>query len=111
MPGTAGQRGYLYKSLTANGTTTLGQCGINAAQAGGNPLIEGFLATISIGADSTATTITVFDNTAGSGTVAWKMVTPTATVPLEFHPNIQVTVGMTIVIANGTSPTVNVAYA
>jgi hypothetical protein len=75
------------------------------------PTGSGFgLHTVTVGADTTANTLTVFDGTSTSGTVIFKMITPTATVPQTFTVDVSYKVGLFFSLAGGTTPTWNISW-
>ena len=65
---------------------------------------------LSCGADSTANTLTIYDGTSTSGTVIFKMITPTATVPQSFLADVSYKIGLFAVLAGGTTPTWNISW-
>jgi hypothetical protein len=85
-----------YSHLNANGTTTV--------KSG-----AGWLHTITVNIKgSSGNTITVYDNTGGSGTVI-AVIDPTVQlVTLEF--DIAFNTGLTLVVATGTSADITVSY-
>lgn len=83
-----------YNHQAVNGTTTI--------KSG-----AGFLHTITIGTAGTTDTITVYDNTAASGTV---IAVINDTTPGTHTFDVGFTTGLTIVIAGTTAPDVTVAY-
>jgi len=75
------------------------------------PTGTGFgLHTVTVGADTTANTLTVFDGTSTSGTVIFKMVTVTATIPQSFMADVSYMVGLFVSLAGGTTPTWNISW-
>lgn len=84
----------LYNHQAANGTTTI--------KSG-----AGFLHTITVGTVGATDTITVYDNTAGSGTVIAVINDATSGT---YTLDVGFITGLTIVIAGTTAPDVTVAY-
>lgn len=87
---------FLYNHQNANGTTVI--------KSG-----PGVLASVTINTKgASSNTLTVYDNTAGSGTVIAVIDTTTAlgTIPYDIIYNT----GLTIVLATGTAADVTVAY-
>jgi hypothetical protein len=112
MSGTSGQTGFKSQVFTANNAgVQLGVCGPSYAQAAGAAVVSGFLHTITVGADSTANTITVYDGLSTSAAVLAKVVTSATTVPQTFIFDAQGQTGLFLVIAGGATPTVTVTYA
>jgi hypothetical protein len=112
MGGLSGNNFYNSSVFTANTTgTQIGLRGSQAATTAGVPVCEGKIHTLTIGADTTATTITVYDNNAASGTVLLKVVTPTTPVPVTLTFDVQATVGLYIVISGGTTPNITLSWA
>jgi hypothetical protein len=87
---------FNYTHLAANGTTVIKSSG-------------GMLHTITINIKgSSSNTITVYDNTSGSGTVI-AVIDPTANlVTLDF--DVQFNTGLTLVIATGTAGDITVSW-
>jgi hypothetical protein len=86
---------YNYKNLAALATTTVKST-------------PGFLHSIIINtAGATGNTVTIYDNTAGSGT---KIATIDATAVSQRIYNVQFTTGLTVVVANGTAADITVSY-
>jgi hypothetical protein len=102
---------YQSKVLSANTTgVQLGVVGANAASAAGAAAIAGILHSITFSADSTATTVTVYDGTSTSGAVLAKIVTPTATVPVTLLFDLQAQVGLFVAVAGATTPNINFSF-
>lgn len=89
--------------MTANGTTVLGAVGTGI----GN--LIGVLHSISVGSDTTAVTITIFDNTAASGTVIFQAAVAIGQDAC-FVVDGMVANGLTAVVAGGTTPSITVSY-
>lgn len=106
--GGIGCRSAVYTANQAG--TQIGLCG-QAAGAASVPQVQGVLHTITVAADSTANTITVYDGTSTSGAVLAKIITATTVVPQTFTFDVQALVGLFIVISGMTSGAVTVAYA
>ena len=108
MPGLWSQ-GFKGLVLTANTAgTAIGQTTTaNTA----NALIQGFLHAVTVGADSSANTITIYDGLSTGGAVLWKVVTAATTVPQNFIIDMQADTGLFVVLAGGTTPTVSISYA
>jgi hypothetical protein len=87
---------FNYTHLNANGTTV-----VKAA--------PGFLHTLTINVKgATGNTITLYDNTSGSGTVV-AVIDPTQNlVTLAFDVNFMT--GLTVVIATGTAPDITLSW-
>lgn len=109
--GRQSNEGYSSANYSANNSgAILGACGTaNVTSSIG--LIEGVLHSVSWGADTTGATITVYDNTAASGTVLFKITLPTTTTPGQVILDYQAKNGLTVVIAGATTPTISVGYA
>jgi hypothetical protein len=69
------------------------------------------LHTITVAADSTANTITVYDGTSTSGTVIAKIITATTVVPQTFTFDVQAHIGLFIAVSGMTTGAVTVSYA
>lgn len=111
MSGLSGQLGYRSHVFTANTTgTELGVVGGAAASAAAQPALTGFLHTITISADSTANTITVYDGTSTSGTVVAEVITQSNTQAATLTFDIQLQTGLFVVVSGGTTPAVTVTY-
>ena len=109
--GRQSSQGWTYANYSANNAgAVLGATG-PAGTSASIPLIEGVLHSITLSADTTATTITVYDNTAASGTVLFKVVTPTAVPVTQLILDLQAKNGLTVVIAGASTPNINVAYS
>lgn len=101
MAGPAGGVGYKYTHLSGAGTTTI-LSGIGASQATAtNPANTGILGFISV--NTAGTTVTVYDNTAGSGTV---IAVIGAVTGIFLNVPLQLTVGLTVVIAGSADVTI-----
>jgi hypothetical protein len=84
-----------FQNIAANGTTTL--------KSG-----KGWLRGVTINkAGASANTLTLYDNTAGSGT---KIATIDTTVGIEFNYDLQFNTGLTVVLATGTAADVTVTW-
>lgn len=87
---------YAYSHQAANGTVTVKSA-------------SGVLHAISINTKgATANTATVYDNTAGSGTIIAIIDTTTAVQTLFF--DVVFNTGLTVVLASGTSADLTVSY-
>lgn len=102
--------GLLSSVITSNTTTQLGAVGVQNAQNAGLPALEGLLHSITVGTDSTALTISVYDNTAASGTLLAKIAVPANNQPVTLNLDLQARNGLTIVTSGGTTPNVTVSY-
>lgn len=86
-----------YKNISSNATTVV--------KSG-----AGYLGTITINTKgATANTATVYDNTAGSGTVIATIDTTGGAVTLTF--NAKFATGLTVVTATGTAANITVCYS
>jgi hypothetical protein len=108
MAGSVGQ-GFKSCVLAANNAGAI--IGQTTTYNSTNAHIQGYLHTVSIGADATANTITIYDGLTSGGVIIFKMVTPTATVPLNFVLDIQVNTGLFVVLAGATAPNITITYA
>lgn len=87
---------YNYKNLAANATTTVKST-------------PGFLHSLVINTPgATGNTVTLYDNTAGSGTKI-ATIDATANVPTRIY-NVQFATGLTVVIVNGTAADITITY-
>jgi hypothetical protein len=110
----ADRQGYLSSVYTANtagsaiGTTSLPVSGASGATL---KLIQGYLHTISVGSDTTACVITIYDNSSGaaSGTMLFTNAVP-ASWSECFILDLQANNGLTVVISGGTTPRIVVTY-
>lgn len=104
--------GYSSTVFTANTTGTLvGVCGPNQAQAQSAALISGIVQGLTISADSSATTISIYDGVSTGGTLVHRVVTSaTTTVSNLGELYIQCKVGIYIVISGGTTPCICLRY-
>ena len=88
---------YSHKNLAANATTTVKST-------------PGFLHSLVINKiGATANTITIYDNTAGSGTVIATIDSTIASAPTRLY-DVQFTTGLTVVIASGTAADITLSY-
>ena len=112
MPSLAG--GNFFNSSVFTATTAgtqIAYVGAAAATAVPGTSAEGKLHTITVGGDSTAETITVYDGTSTSGTVKFKGITTTSGQPTTWILDIQFNVGLFIVISGGTTVAVTDTWA
>jgi len=111
MPGFG--QGYKGTVFTANTAGTLVGCTAPAtAIANSVPTIAGIIHTLTIGVDSTAETISIYDGTSTGGTLVFKTLTSTSpTIPVHTNLDIQCNVGIFIVISGGTAVNVCLTYA
>ncbi len=87
---------FNYAHLAANGTTTL-KTGV------------GMLNNVTLNIKGgTGNTVTIYDNTAGSGTVLAVIDTTQSLVTLAY--DVTFTTGLTIVVGGGTAPDITVSY-
>lgn len=87
---------YGASHLSANGTTTI--------RSG-----EGLLGMVTINTKgASANTCTIYDNTAGSGTVL--AVIDTTVTPQSLFYGVKYTVGLTVVVATGTAADITISY-
>lgn len=63
----------------------------------------GGLHTVTVSADSTANTLTIYDGTSTAGTIIFQMITPTATTPQTFTVDVSYKVGLFYVLSGRTS--------
>lgn len=74
------------------------------------PTCSGHLHCITVGGDTTAETISIFDGTSTGGVLRFKGITVTAGTPGTWLCDIQFYTGMFIVIAGGTTVSVTVVW-
>jgi len=88
---------YNYRRINANGTTTL--------QTGGGVLRSVTIAVVG----AAANVLTIYDNTAGSGTVILNAST-VLTAPCTWTLDAGFNTGLTVVLATGTAADITVTY-
>jgi hypothetical protein len=111
MSGLSGNLGYKSQVfVAATAGTQLGVCSPSAATSTLKK-IDGFLHTITVSADSTANTISVYDGTSTAGTLLAQILSPTTQVPQTFTFDIQAQIGLFIVISGATTVNTTVTYA
>lgn len=107
-----GSQGLGYHSTVFTGNTTgtlLGATG--AATSLATRKLQGLFHEVTIGVDTSATTITVYDATSATGTPIWEVTTGAApTAPVTLRADIQAMTGLYIVISGATAPTITVTY-
>jgi hypothetical protein len=87
--------GHGYKNITANGTTVV--------KSG-----PGILHGITVNKLGSASTLQIFDNTAGSGTLIGTLNTAVAQASLIY--DVAFSVGLCVVLAGTTAPDVTLSY-
>lgn len=90
--------GYNYLNINSNATTVVKK---------GRGVLVGITVNT---AGASANTVTIYDNTAASGTKIGSVGAPLAVGFYNFG-NLQFTTGLTIVTATGTAPDMTVVYA
>lgn len=104
----SGLESQVFTANTAG--TQLGVVGAQAASTAAAAAIAGVLHTITVSADTTANTITVYDGTSTAGDVVAKIITATTVVPQTFTFDAQADVGLFIAIAGMSTGAVTVTY-
>lgn len=104
--------GINYRSsvITAAGTTVLGAVGGAAAAAAQLAALEGQLHTVTIGADTAAATVKVYDNTAGSGTLLAQVLSLANSAPVTLTFDAQANTGLAVVVTGGAAPNITITY-
>jgi hypothetical protein len=87
----------------------LGVVGAAAASVNSAKILEGRLRSISVGSDSTAVTITVYDALSATGSPRFTAVVPSGWSEC-FILDLRLDTGLFVVIAGGTTPTITLAY-
>jgi hypothetical protein len=88
---------YTHKNLAANATTVVKNT-------------PGFLHSLVINKiGATANTITIYDNTTGSGTIIATIDSTIANAPTRLY-DVEFTTGLTVVIASGTAADITLSY-
>lgn len=88
--------GFSYKNITTDATTTVKSA-------------AGVLHTITFNAPTATETVTIYDNTAGSGTKIGTITIPASPMPITLTYDVSFTTGLTIVTATATSD-ITVSY-
>ena len=81
---------YQYKNITGTSTTTVKSSG-------------GYLHSITLNAPTATEVITIFDNTAGSGTKIGTITIPASPMPVTLTYDVAFWTGLTIVTATASS--------
>lgn len=84
------QQPFQYQNITGDATTTV--------KSG-----PGMLRSITLNAPTATEVITIYDNTAGSGTKIGTITIPASPQPVTLHYDVQFWTGLTIVTATATS--------
>lgn len=74
------------------------------------PTCSGHLHSITIGGDTTAETISVYDGTSTAGVLRFQGRTTTAGQPVTWLIDVQFYIGMFIVVAGGTTVSITVVW-